>query len=96
MDKKAAMAKADPRNVPDGQVMNERLFLNIHDGAMKVSRRGQHPNEGEVVKSLEDIAMLIIKYEADETVSCSSSLDFPEEYTNDPAVIALANEIREA
>jgi hypothetical protein len=29
-----------------------------------------------------------------ESVLCSSSMDFPEEYTENPAIIALANQIR--
>lgn len=52
----------------------------------------------EVVEPMRDVSHLVETLVAlrddGSRVGCSSTLDFPEEYTNDPAQIALAKELR--
>jgi hypothetical protein len=73
-------------------------FLSIDKNKVKISRYTGGP--GRIVKSLADFneymaaeaKMSGVKVE-DIPVMKSSSIDFPEDFTNDPKVIALAKEL---
>lgn len=49
--------------------------------------------DNELVHSMDDIVHLCVK-NGTSRVICSSSVDFPEDYTDDPKVIALCYELR--
>lgn len=63
------------------------MFLTINDDGQMVLQNG---DEDIVVTNRSQLAKLL----NGESCMCSSSLDFPDEYTNDPAVIQLCDEVR--
>jgi len=65
-------------------------YITVNDeGKLELSNDGLGV-EPFVVESMEDIRFAV----ADSELYCSSSLDFPEEFTSDPAVIAMCDTIR--
>jgi len=59
------------------------IFLSIEDGKLVAYDHADHQS---VITTAQDVEVLLRK---DEDISRSSSLDFPEEYTTDPMVLAL-------
>ena len=82
--------------------MELTFFLTIDKGRMVVHWNYRNKRKGwRVVVDEKDMAsfmaQIIAKFsiKPDECiVMCSSSLDFPEQYTKDPKIIAWANKIR--
>jgi hypothetical protein len=73
------------------------ILLQINDGKLN-AWRGDWPIP---ITSVEDLDQLIHEVAVelncavkDITVGCSSTLDFPEEYTHDPAVLELVKLVR--
>jgi len=67
-------------------------FLTIEGG--KLVRYTNNSDDAIDVPNLEALTKLFVPGETD--VLVSSSIDFPTEYTSDPAVLALVNVLRES
>ena len=72
-----------------------RIYLTVTGDGRLMAEYGRGENV-ERTREIPDLdALRALLDECGEThVACSSSLDFPEEYTDDPAVVALCNAIR--
>lgn len=77
-------------------------FLGLRDGKLRAQHSGEEfGSEGTLLETWEDFAAFVRREAEIEGVEpheimflCSSSLDFPEDETDDPRVIALCRRIR--
>ena len=65
-------------------------FITVNDEGKLELSNDAHGIKPFVVESMEDIRFAV----ADSELYCSSALDFPGEFTSDPAVIAMCDIIR--
>lgn len=68
-------------------------YLAVQDGQLILHSKNANDQwiDPTVICTVEQLADIV---NTDDIVMCSSSMDFPEENTTDPAVIALCNQIR--
>ncbi len=74
------------------------ITVTIEDQELRAYQRDEEENHSTRITSVQDLQDLVDRL-ADETgreitVMCSSSLDFPEEYTEDQELINLCHQIR--
>ena len=77
--------------------MRCRIILSVENDSIKVTRNGLENVIGtaKTLDSLMELLNTVLVQSAGELdILCSSSLDFPEEFTNDQQVIQLCNAIR--
>lgn len=74
-----------------------RLYLKLSDGKLvgALGEPGETADRVAVINTRIDLKCLLEGEYTDIPIVCSSSLDFPEEYTEDQSVIDLCNWIRE-
>lgn len=73
--------------------MNRSLFITVNDeGKLQLSIKFEDDTSEEdvIITSIEQLTELV----GNDVLMCSSSLDFPEEYTEDQSVIDLCDIIR--
>ncbi len=71
------------------------IFLTVEEDAIQVSQLDSKELLGYAKTHAELVALLDhFKINKNTTFICSSSLDFPKDYTNDGEVITLCNTIR--
>lgn len=72
-----------------------RYFMAVEKDGIQLSKNKK--KLGKPVKDVDELVALLGKAgysDSEDIVMCSSSMDFPREYTDDEAVIALADKIR--
>lgn len=68
-------------------------FMTVVEKGLAVSLLHDEKTSKEIVTTMEQFKAWCDKWNVDD-FSCSSSVDFPEEDTDDPAIIALCRQIR--
>lgn len=66
------------------------MFLTIEGGRL-VARVGMLDESVTQIENREHLDSMLLQHDG---AMCSSTVDFPEEYTDDPAVIAMCRELR--
>jgi hypothetical protein len=93
-DQFAAAAQAVQRALTPrgtGYLSCDEKHLRVH--LMRPTSPGQESESAATVKTMDELREWCIKWDVDNFM-CSSSMDFPEEYTDDGSIIALCNTIR--